>query len=212
MAHVEPVDAIVPADSIHCRRALLGAGLGGLVLAASGLLLAETEPAEAAKHRARKRRRRRQRKDVGNGLLRNFAFNIVNNSNKDWWFGIGWQGFISSDIPQRTVSKHTTRRLVVEDDEATLFVPNGLNDQWGNPLGRLVGFSNPAVGEVHLMSYSDVTYFVSSKSIHAETYNADSDQDMKIGGSRTFDFGFVSFVVHREQDSQKYKEFTITFS
>lgn len=195
---------------MQSRRALLGAGLGGLVLAASGLLLPAAEPAGAAKHRARKRRRRKH--GEGNGLLRNFAFTVVNNSNKDWWFGVGWQGFLSSDIPRRTVARHSTQRLVVEDDEAIFFVPNGSNDQWGNPLGRLVGFSNPAVPEVHLMSYSDVTYFAGSKSIHADTYDVDSDQDMKIGGSRTFNFGFVTFDVRREQDSQKYKEFTITFS
>ena len=77
----------------------------------------------------------------------------------------------------------------MEDDEGIFFVPNGSNDQWGNPLGRLVGFSNPAVPEVHLMSYSDVTYFAGSKSIHADTYDVDSDQlildQMQLAGSRT---------------------------
>ena len=202
---------ILSAGANQSRRALLGGGLGGLVLAASGLLLPDAEPAEAAKHRASKRRRRR-RKDPGNGLLRNFAFNFVNNSNTDRWFGVGWQGFFWSDIPQRTIAKHSTRRLLVENDIAVLFVPNGTTDSSGNQLGRVVGFNNPSVPEVYLDSYSGVTYFLDTKSIHAEHFDPDSDQDMAIGGTRTFDFGFLSFVVHREQDSQKYKEFTITLS
>lgn len=202
---------ILPDHAIQSRRVLLGASLGGLLLASGGLLLPGTEPAAAAKHRASKRRRRR-RKDPGNGLLRNFAFNFVNNSNTDRWFGVGWQGFFWSDIPQRTISKHSTRRLVVENDDAILFVPNGTTDSSGNQLGRVVGFNNPSVPEVYLDSYSGVTYFLDTKSIHAEHFDPDSDQDMKIGGTRTFDFGFLSFVVHREQDSPKYKEFTITLS
>lgn len=83
------------------RRAHRKGRLGGLVLAASGLLPGN-ELVEAAQHRASKRRRRR-RKDLGNGLLRNVAFNVVASSNTDRWFGVSWQGCFWSDIPQRTL-------------------------------------------------------------------------------------------------------------
>jgi hypothetical protein len=205
----------LPEAATHHRRSLLGAGLGGLLLMSGGLFLSGTELTEAANNRAKKRRRRRsrrRRKALGRGLLRNFAFTIVNDSNKDWWFGVGWQEFIGSDIEKYTVAKHSRRRIEVEDDEAMIFVPDGSVDPWGNPLGRTVHFSNPLIGEVDIHTYSGVTFYLDDKSIRATISDPDSDQEIKVGESRTFDFGFVTFVVRREQDSQKYKEFTITFS
>jgi hypothetical protein len=146
------------------------------------------------------------------GLLRNFALTVVNHSAKDWWFGVGSQGFFTADIEQRTVLHTATRRLLIEDDEADFFVPDGTVDEGGDPMGRLLHFSNPNVGLVKTWTYRQVHYFLKSKSVQADFSDTESDLEWSEGESHTINFGFVSFLVTRTKDSDRYKEFTLTFT
>ena len=175
------------------------------------------------RQRNRKQRNRKQRSDKndknkkkndrdGQGLLRNFALTVVNNSARDWWFGVGSQGFFTADIEQRTVLHKSTRRLLIEDDEADFFVPDGTVDEFGDPMGRLLHFSNPSVGFVKTATYRQVHYFLESKSVHADLSDTESDLEWREGDSRTINFEFVAFLVTRTPDSQRYKEFTLTFT
>jgi hypothetical protein len=162
--------------------------------------------------RRAKRRARRRNNQLGRGLLRNFALTVVNNSSRSWDFVVG------GDVVRNrveTVRRNTTRRLLIEDDVAYFFVPNGTTGPAWVQHGALVFFNNLNIGDVLTKLLDPATYNSGHNELDGNLVTG-SGKAMKVDDSRAVNFGFVSFVVTRNADDKNsgdyYKEFTLTFS
>ena len=210
------------------RRYLLGGLLAG---ALAGGLAPTTERAGAAKSfnqcfgiedrqqlrqclRRAKRRTKRKVNPPGQGLLRNFALTVVNNSdrtvNGGWWFVVGSDGIFGT-LRKAFVRAGTTKRLVIEDDEAIFFVPSLLSTSDGRIFGKTVTFSNPATSEVVMTIYYGGVYNEPRNTIDNE-FKVENQHEIQVGWSRTVNTSLGTLLVKRNPDSPRYKEFTLTFS
>ena len=219
------------------RRGLLGAAAGGFALAAGGLVVpAWLEEAAAGEkpvrrvqdrtgQRNRKQRNHKQSSDKndknkekndrdGQGLLRNFALTVVkNNSARDWWFGVGSQGFFTADIEQRTVLHKSTRRLLRSRmmRPISLFLMEPLM----NSGIRWAVCCTSVIPALALSRRRPIARSTTSSKASRCTQTSPIPRATSSGvrvNSRTINFEFVAFLVTRTPDSQRYKEFTLTFT
>jgi hypothetical protein len=219
------VDALAKALSRGGSRRYL---LGGLLAGALAVELGPSaELAEAAKspkqcrqiNNRRKRRRclriaRRRNNRIGQGLLRNFALTVVNNSSKEWLFVVAIPGVDRGR--QERVGRKSTRRFFIEDDSGEVFVHDGRTTPNGDYLGGGLIFDNPTFSEVWAAVYTEVTWSTLHNELTFRGRVDGSRQEMKEGDSRTINLGFVSFVLKRNPNDKNkgdfYIEFELTFS
>lgn len=171
----------------------------------------------AARRTARRAMRRPKRRNnrPGKGLLRNFALTVVNNSSKEWLFVIGSHSTSFEHVP---MPSKTTRRVLVEDDIAIFFFPtekegSGINERWD---GRVLGFNNPLIGEVHAHLYGAISYSPIGRFMKIHASVGDSRIEWQVGESHTVDFLGVPCVVKRNPNDKNkgdyYIEFEMTFN
>jgi hypothetical protein len=191
------------------RRAVLRAA-GGLVLAASGLLLpADLEakrgrgrkPGEKRERRDDRRDKREDRQDKapGKSLLKDIMFTL---SGEDTWW------VVANGKTTPYVNPGEWKMANFEDDQGWLVLELG-KDTWGRPKGYGIYVNNPLVGRVWFRTMYDVTVIGTTVTggwehvRRTETYDVPSYYEFTVGDNK-----FLKFRREGDTEFKNFRAFT----